>query len=357
MKKILGNLFVFTLAVLLLASCKKDEVKTVMTQSTAPTLTASSTTINLLQANADNDAVTFNWNAAEYGFPAATSYTLQLSRKGSNWASASTTEINLSNNRTRKFTIGELNRELLKFLPAGQANDVDVRVRADVSASVAPVYSNVITLRATPYRDIINYEFPQALRLAGNYQGWDPATAPKIVDRAASGTTGTSYEGYINFGNTTPEFKLVKGNNWGAGDFGGAGAGKIGNGGPNLTLPGGGVYRVRANTQAMEWSFVKIDTWGIIGDATPGGWGASTPMTMNADGTYSITTQLEGGKELKFRANNSWDINLGDNRNNGGPDNVPDYGGDNIAIPATGTYQVILDLSVAGNYNYTIRRM
>jgi starch-binding outer membrane protein SusE/F len=356
MKKLLLNIFFFSVAALLLSSCKKDETRAVMSQSTAPTLTASTVSPALLQANAASDAVTFTWGGSEYGFPAAVNYTLQLSRKGTNWAAASTTDINLSNNTSRKFTIGDLNRELLKFLPAGQANDVDVRVRAEISPSLAPVYSNVVTLRTTPYRDLITYEFPQALRIAGNHQGWTPGTAPKIVDRFASGTTGTGYEGYINFGNGGPEFKMVKGADWSAGDFGSAGTGKLGNGGGNLTLPSPGVYRIKANTQAMEWSYDKIDTWGIIGDATPGGWGGSTPLTMNADGTYSITTQLEGGKEMKFRANNAWDINFGDNKNNG-PDNVPDYGGDNIAIPSTGTYQIILDLTIAGNYNYTIRKV
>ncbi len=33
-------------------------------------------------------------------------------------------------------------------------------------------------------------------------------------------------------------------------------------------------------------------------------------MTLNTDGTYSITANLIGGKALKFRANNAWDKTL-----------------------------------------------
>ncbi len=106
----------------------------------------------------------------------------------------------------------------------------------------------------------------------------------------------------------------------------------------------------------MTWTNEKITTWGIIGSATPGDWGSSTPMTFNAaDGTWSITVNLLGGtgKEMKFRANNDWAINFGDNAP---ADNKPDYGGDNIKIPSDGNYTITLDLGLAGNYAYTIRR-
>jgi spore coat protein U-like protein len=77
-------------------------------------------------------------------------------------------------------------------------------------------------------------------------------------------------------------------------------------------------------------------------------------MTFNAGaGTWTITADLTGGQELKFRANNDWAINFGDNAP---ADNKPDYNGSNIAIAQTGNYTITLDLGVAGNYSYTVKK-
>lgn len=346
------------MASVILWSCEKDENRAVLNPGAATQLTATPTTLVLDQANANNTAATFSWGKASFGYDAAINYVIQFCKGGTNFAStATTTEFNNEIAITKAFTVKDLNAKLLDIIPYGSAQQVDVRVKASVGSNVDPIYSNVVTMTVTCYRDIINYSFPQALWIAGNYQGWDPPTAPKIVDRFASGTTGSSYDGYINFTNANPEFKMVKGNNWGAGDFGSSGGGVLTNGGSNCTLSdGAGVYRITANTSAMTWTATKITTWGIIGSATPGDWSSSTPMTFNAaDGTWTITTNLTGGagKELKFRANNDWAINFGDNNP---ADNKPEYGGDNIKVPVSGNYTITLDIGIGGNYSYTLRR-
>jgi hypothetical protein len=355
------NIKIYTLLLLvagsLWSSCTKNENKAYLKPGQPNTLTAAPavTTLVLQQVNAASNAITLLWTKADFGYPAAINYRIQISRAGTNFATSSTTEINAASLPGKTLTVGELNAKLLEIIPFGSAERVEIRLKSDIGAGVPPIYSNILYLTVTAYRDIINYNFPQALWIAGNYQGWDPGSAPKIVDKNASGTTGSNYEGYINFNNAAPEFKMVKGNNWGAGDFGSAGPGALGNGGPNLTLSGGaGVYLLRANTSNMTWSNAKITTWGIIGSATAGGWGSSTPMTFNpADGTWTLTANLIGGQELKFRANNDWAINFGDNAP---MDNKPDYGGSNIPIANSGSYTIILDLGIAGNYSYSIRR-
>lgn len=96
----------------------------------------------------------------------------------------------------------------------------------------------------------------------------------------------------------------------------------------------------------LTYKFSKTE-WGIIGDATQGGWDNSTPMTLNAEtGEWSITTELAAGN-YKFRANNKWDINLG------GDLNHLTYGGDNITTEA-GTYVITLKLGDASNYHATV---
>ena len=70
-------------------------------------------------------------------------------------------------------------------------------------------------------------------------------------------------------------------------------------------------------------------------------------MTFDAaKSEYSITATLKDG-ELKFRANDTWDINLG-----GDPENLT-LGGANIAVKA-GTYKITLSLSNAQKYTCTM---
>jgi hypothetical protein len=341
-------------AMLTLAACKKEETRAVLAPAGGLTLSATTTTLVLAQANQDNNAVSFSWTKADFGFDAGINYTLELCKGGTNFATATSTSINMNIALAKSFTVKDFNGKMQDIIANGVASQVQARIKADVGSGVAPVYSNVLSMTVTAYRDIVNYSFPQALFIAGNYQGWSPSTAPKIVDKFASGTTGSNYDGYIYFNNASPEFKMVKGPDWSFGDFGNYGGSNLGPGGANLTLgQGAGVYRITANTSNMTWSNTKIDTWGIVGSATPGGWGASTAMTYDiAQNVYIITTNLTAG-EMKFRANNDWPINFGDNDP---ADGKPEYGGNNIPITTAGNYTITLDLGIAGNYAYSIRR-
>jgi hypothetical protein len=355
MRTWLNKIMLVGVAAITFSSCEKDEVRTVLSAGSVPTLQANNTTLVLLQANANNDAVKFTYSPATFGFDAAVTYVLQIAKGGTNFASASTTEVGLSNAAPleKSFKVVDFNRELLKIINYGTATPVEVRVKATVAAAAPASYSNVVTITATAYRDIIKYSFPNALNIAGNFQGWDPGSAPQIVKQNNGGYNG--FEGYIIFNAGTPEFKMVKGDNWGAGDYGSAGAGTLGNGGPNLTLPSGGAglagyYRVRANTTNLTWGYTKITKWSLIGAFT--GWSSDVDLTFNpATGVWSITRDMPAG-EFKFRANSDWGINFGDNN----ADFKPEYDGSNLNITAAGNYTISLDLSVGGNYAYIIKK-
>ena len=355
MRTWLNKTMLIGVVALAFSSCEKDEVRTVLNVGSAPILTATPTTVVLLQANANNDAVKFTYTPATFGFDAAVTYVLQISKGGTSFASASTTEVGLSNTSPleKTFKVVEFNRELLKIINYGVATAVEVRVKSTVAAAAAPSYSNVVSMTCTAYRDLITYTYPNALNIAGNFQGWSPGTAPQIVKQNNGGYNG--FEGYIVFNAPTPEFKMVKGNDWSAGDYGSAGGNALGNGGPNLTLPSGGAgltgyYRIRANETTMTWSNTKINTWGIIGAFN--GWSNSVALTFNAaTGVWSITRDMPAG-EFKFRANDDWGINFGDNN----ADFKPEYDGSNLNITAAGNYTISLDLSSGGNYAYTLKK-
>jgi hypothetical protein len=355
MRTWLNKIMLMGVASFAFISCEKDEVKTVLNISTVPSLSSSSNTLVLQQANANNNAVTFTYTEAGFGFDAAVSYELQISKGGTSFASATTTPVALSNTAplSKTFKVVDLNKELLKIINYGTAAQIEVRVKASVGAAATPAYSNVVTMTVTAYRDLITYTFPNALNIAGNYQGWNPGTAPQIVSQVNGGYGG--YEGYIIFNDPSPQFKMVKGDNWGAGDYGSAGGNALGNGGPNLTLPSGGagiagLWRIRAHVPSLTWSWNKINTWGIIGAFN--GWGSSVPLTFNAaTGAWTITRDMPAG-EFKFRANDDWGINFGDNNNDG----KPEYDGANLRITDAGNYTITLDVSVGGNYTYVLKK-
>lgn len=345
--------------VIFLAACNKEKDLPFYQAATPSLLNASVSTIAPARIDSNKSVLTLTWTYPNHATsdPNTVKYIIELDSAGKSFTSPFTKVV--TGSLSTSFLAKELNNFFLAkgYAPAVAA-DLQVRVTSSYANNNERTTSNVIGIKYTPYsiRTIVNYAFPKALRVAGNFQNWAPATGPLLVDTTASGTTGTKYEGYINFNDPSPEFKFVKGDDWSAGDIGGAGDSLLASGGSNLTLPKAGVYRIKVNTSTLVWSYDSISTWGIIGDATPNGWNSSTPMTLNTDGTYSVTTALTTGA-LKFRANNDWAINFGDNTANGGPDNVPDYGGSDIAITAAGNYTITLDLSKAGNYYYTIKKL
>jgi hypothetical protein len=181
------------------------------------------------------------------------------------------------------------------------------------------------------------------LYVPGNHQGWDPATAPTLYSEKAD----SIFDGFVYlFG----EYKFTTAPDWNHFKYGDAGGGKIDTAGVNFNAPVG-FYYLTVNLRTKTYRQI-LTQWGIIGDATPEGWNASTPMTYNNESNTWIirSIYLEGGKELKFRANNDWDINMG-----GTPDNLI-QDGPSLRIDASGYYTVGLILSnVFGNSCYINR--
>ncbi|HBL76338.1 MAG: hypothetical protein A2W90_08365 [Bacteroidetes bacterium GWF2_42_66] len=119
----------------------------------------------------------------------------------------------------------------------------------------------------------------------------------------------------------------------------------------NLTVPANGFYRVRVNMNDFSYSVLET-TWGIIGGATSGGWSDDTNMTLTSavKGEYKWTADITlATGEIKFRANDGWDINFGDDGANGSLE----YGGGNIAVTA-GNYHIELILNSATGFTYKI---
>jgi starch-binding outer membrane protein SusE/F len=327
------------------ASCTKDETLAVANPGAGSNLSATVTTVVLAQANATQTATVLNWTATQFGYDAAVKYTVQADKKGNNFAKP-VQVLDLSA-LTYTYTVSDLNTAMNKLgLAAGSVADVEIRIKATVSAAVAAVYSNVLAVKITPYFQLNTYP---SLWVPGSYQSWTPASAPKI----ASVTDNKIYEGYVNFGVDSAQFKFTDQPNWTNGIFGDVNAtgitGTIGTPGENIRLIEKGYYRLTADLTAKTYKAVKT-VWAVVGDATPNGWNTETPLTFDAvTNTWKITITLTNNK-IKFRANNAWTINLGDT----GGDGTMEQDGTDIQVPGAGTYNITLNLSSAGNYTYSL---
>ncbi|MCC8144367.1 MAG: SusF/SusE family outer membrane protein [Tannerellaceae bacterium] len=180
------------------------------------------------------------------------------------------------------------------------------------------------------------------LYVPGDYQGWDPATASQLY------TTHMDliYTGHLYLDGG---YKLTTAPNWNDTDYGDGGDGKLDANGGNLEAAAGFYYMV-VNLNTMTYSLTAT-TWGLIGDATTGGWDNSTPMTYHvADNTWRVTTDLAIGS-FKFRANNSWDINVG------GSASKLVVDGDNLPVTSAGNYTIVLKLTNDDSSSCTITKI
>ena len=301
----------------------------------APALTASTTNLVLAEENAASEAVTFTWNEADFGFDAAVTYALQIDTAGDNFVKPYS--VSLGNTLEKTYTVEELNNLLTKLkYTAEVAQDMPVRIRASVSDLVDPVYSNVTNVSVTPYSTFVE---PGFIYVPGGYQGWNPATAPSLISVENNGV----YQGLVSFVGTAAdnlEFKFTPEKNW-DNDYGkGSTDGSLAEKGGNLKVPAPDTYMFTVDLNNLTWSHAK-NSWGIIGSATPGGWDSDVNMKyIHEEGVWKITTDLTAG-DLKFRFNDDWALNYGDDDVS---NNLLNANGANIAIAAPGTYDIVLDV-------------
>lgn len=327
--------------IIMFMSCKKDETKVVAGNGTAPALTSTALTTQLLkEENAAVNFGVFNWNASTFGFEGSVvSYTIQVDISGNSFKAPK--EISAGTLLTKTVTVADINSisNQLK-LTNNVAGKIDIRVKATISDKHPAAYSNALTYTITPYQIIIDYP---SLYVPGAYQGWAPATASRI----SSVADDKSYEGYIYFPDAVNEFKITSAPNWDNIIYGTSAAGKIVAGsGDNLKITGAGYYQLKANTNALTYSALKT-TWAVMGAATGN---VETPMTYDT-GTkvWTVTKALSAGT-LKFRANGTDVLNYGSNAT---ADGTLVEGG--TAIPVTaGTYKITFNVSIPGNYVYSI---
>ena len=176
-------------------------------------------------------------------------------------------------------------------------------------------------------------EFVEYIYVPGNHQGWSPEKAPALW--------GANFDGvWTGFSMLDGGFKFTHERKW-AGEYKGSDFATKSEGlsGDNdIVASKKAFYYIKADVANSDLSVTEIKSFGIIGPAQEGGWDTDTDMTWDAEkGAWVATGVTLKADELKFRANDAWDINVG-----GTFDNLVENAG-NIKVEA-GTYDIELYL-------------
>jgi len=337
----------------LFVTCKEKELDPVISLNTAPVLTspAASTLFTLDETTANEALPSAKWTAADFGYNAAVTYTLEIDVVGNDFADP-TTLGSTSKLEASELTQGTLNNILLaKGLPFGFENELEIRVCASVSDLVEKLCSAPVPVKINPYQAEVIYP---KLTVPGDYQlpnAWDPGDENYAVYSRRSDEV---YSGFIYFGLDSAVYKFVQGGtwdiNWGDNDpaDGVLDAAGVGN---DIPIGGeAGLYLLTCDLNAFTHTNMKTD-WGMLGSATAGGTASDEDFVWD-DGkqALTITTDLSVGT-IRFRANDADDINFGDDFSNG----TLEFDGADIDIAEAGNYTIDLFLTVS-DYSVVITK-
>lgn len=357
------NIFkLFTAAILFtgLASCEDEQDLVYVTpEASFSILTPVSGEGVVLSADApQNPALVLAWEDMDYTSPTEVTYTVQMVLNGNDFSEP----INLTSTTN---TYASIDAESLNEAVIGaglvpfEEGGIDIRIMSNVGTQPGmEAYSDTVVYLVTPYStDAPILWVPGSYQPASGYgTEWTQADAPQLL---ASGVGESDFEGYVYFAEamTNPDeqgFKLSTQDNWDGTNYGmGADAGTLAADGSNI-ISDAGYYLVRANTETLTYTLTNTD-WGLIGSATAGvtggdGWVTDADLTYDEEAkTWSITIELGDGA-IKFRANDDWGLNYGDND----ADMSLEEGGADINVTA-GNYTITLDLSNPRAYTYTLQ--
>lgn len=280
-------------------------------------------------------------------------------------ASGWDTDVPMNNDGNGKFSLitNLLGTKEMKFRSVPGSWDVNWGLAAGAAVELGKPFSidrngpNIVIPADGKYKVAIDLgtltatitasNFPDNLYLVGGGTpaGWDPASSfafNKLADGVFEVYSPMTQDG---------EFKFLEVKDW-AGDWGDS---KVTpgtleqNDEQNCKVTDEGFYKVNCDFTTGKWTALKT-SWGVIGSATPTGWDSDTDMAKSSDFGWTVTMDLVVG-EIKFRANDGWDINFGDN----GSDGSLEAGGANIAIAEAGNYTITMELAPTG-YTYTVTK-
>ncbi|MBZ9730013.1 SusF/SusE family outer membrane protein [Salegentibacter sp. JZCK2] len=360
-------LFLAFIALLSFNACTQDDDIVFVAQPDPEGIQFSNSfqsTYVLPAGNPGSLAERFVWNEVDFDAPTTITYELQGS---ANETFDSYMVIGNTGSNNLGVTVGQM-RELAE--EAGLDNDPETEmpntgtIYFKVRAFAGEGEGNALEEFSEPVS--INVELPEAeeeeeegvetkrnLYLVGDATeaGWNPDNNNTPMFRDPENDNVFYFTGYFAAG----FFKFLEGQAW-APQYGSEDGSNLifreteaDPDPPAIEITSEGYYSVTVDLEAMTFSFEPYDasgadtfeTIGVIGTATTGtdeGWNADMDLTQSSFNPhiwYSSEMQLFDG-EMKFRANDAWDVNWGGDTAFSGEATTD---GPNIPV-SEGTYQI-----------------
>ncbi len=289
--------------------------------------------------NNDALAVTFGWNdpILDSSLPIDIEYILEAALPGTDFAK--TIEAGkVKNMNSISLTNAQLNTIAIQAgIPVDTAGNVSFRIRSIItdkaSGTVLERIATPITINITTYLTVLDLSTTWGI-VGSAANDWGATPDLPLFKTDVDGVLNA----YVNL--KDGEWKFRENNDWGnnLGSDSSTG-GTLTSGGGNMTVTAGS-YKIVLDLNNSSYT-IESFSLGIVGGAY-NDWGATPDFMLEYD-QYSdvfrgIVTLIDG--EMKFRMNNDWGTNWGDDGVNG----TLELGGANIVVTA-GIYIATVDMN------------
>ena len=374
MKTILkfSKLLLFTFLIVNISSCEKEDylIFTAINQKEVKFQNEFQDVYKISQQTSNNISERLVWNAPDFDAPTTVTYVVEFS------TNSDFSTIDMSSGDTSNNHLGVKVSSMLEFAETLGLDDDPNTTFSDGSPNNAGMVYARVTAYAGTSSSGANQSSTVSKTASMNIEVLENVGA--CTDAALSnwGLVGSAVNGWggtnrgFSAGNDVPflsngqdgmfravatlydgEFKIREDNAWGL-NYGDNGAdGTLEQNGANIAISAGH-YIIDFDAVNFTITITPAGTvWGVVGSATLNGWGSAEDVKLVPDpcndGVYVIKDVVLADGEIKFRQDDAWGVNLGDN----GADGTTEANGANIAVSA-GTYDMTLD-TVNGTYTLT----
>lgn len=364
------KIFLVGIISLFIISCAEEDDKTTLNNTSQSTLSADKTSVVLNETIASQNALTFTYTNPTFNPSVAFTNAVEFAVSGTNFSPSTTKEVSLEQ-KTFSLTHLELNNILASLnVSPNVSKSIEIRLKSSLNSSNF-IYSNVLKIDVTGYTPNPDLIFPK-INVPGGYAGaagyadWTPSNAPNLFSPGKN----DKYRGFIYVTSPNSEYKFAINQDW-PGNKGddGTNTGKLVGDGANIKALMSGTYYINVDWAANTYSSIKAD-FGVIGDATPTGWGSDTNFIYNpATKTYVINSiTLNNTGVFKFRANDDWVLKFqpasADQTLTSGT-GVQTYmntegtvtGDSSYKVSIAGNYKIELDLHNSAYYKLTVTKL